>query len=292
MLRPASTRLIRKVTSLPHRQALGIGLVGLLTLTVGYVGQGSWGVGVAVPTAVGATVTDVIGGASSQKPVRVTISLAVTNVGLEPVRVLLPDSNGTGTRVLGLAPADLLVDPGEIGRIDADATLDCRLPEPLRLPELQLELGDGTRRELQVGGSGMLLEACSRAAPAVRPLAATIVPPSPGGQLTVQLSSPTGRRTDVRAFRAGGAVLTMSTTRATVAGKVRTIVRLSAPKTCPVQWQLAGAPSALTADLTTPEDQAPGGNVSARTPSGATVRLLLGPALASWLLATSCPAAP
>jgi hypothetical protein len=298
MMRPAIRDLARKVTTLRHRRGLEIGLLGLLALIVGFVGQGSWGVGVATPTSVGAIVTDVIGGAGSRDPVRVKISLAVTNLGLDPVRVLQPDStgsgtgSGTGTRLLGLTPADLLVDPGAIGRIEADVTLDCRLPEPLQLPDLQLELHDGTRRGLPVSAGEMPLEACSRAAAAVRPLAAAIDSPPSGDQLAVRLSSPTGRRTDVRAIRAGGAVLAMSAPTVTVAGKEPTVVRLTAPRTCPPQWQLAGVPSALTADLTTPSGPASTPEPGAPNPAGATVRLNLGPALTSWLLATSCVASP
>lgn len=301
MQRPAIMKLAPGV----DRRLLGLGLVGLLTFTVGFVGQGSWGVGAATPSSVGAVVTDVVGGVGSRKPVRVKISMAVTNSGPESVRVVGPDSNGTGVRMLALSPADLIIEPRAIGWIDADVTLDCERPEPLQLPDLRLELPDGVRRAFRIGGSGMLLEACSRAAPAVRPLIATIptapaTTPSPSGtsedRLTVLLSSPTGRRSDVRAIRAGGAVLPMSPTTVTVAGPTPVAVHLTAPRPCPVQWQITGIPSALTIDLAPapkpPEKPSSATQLGSSSEFGATLRLRLGPALTSWLLATSCPEAP
>lgn len=284
MQRPAIMNLARTV----DRRVIGLGLVGLLTLTVGYVGQGSWEVGASIPSSANAMVTDVVGGAGSRKPVRVKVSLAVTNGGTEQIRVVEAASNGNGTAVLGLSPSNLLVEPGVFGRIDADVTLDCDRSEPLRLPDLQLELRDGTRQGLQIGGSGMLLEACSRAEPGVRPLTASILPPTSttdNVRLAVRLSSPSGRRINVLAIRAGGAVLQMPSTPMKVVGKIPVVVLLAAPKTCPIQWQVAGIPSALTADVVSSSDT-PGAE------SSATVRLRLGPALTSWLLATACSAAP
>jgi hypothetical protein len=298
MQRPVMTTLGREV----DRRLIGVTLVGLLALTLGYLGQGSWGVGAATSSAVGAIVTDVVGGAGSRKPVRVTVSMAVTNVGTEQVRVLSPDSTGDGTAVLALSPSELLVEPGMIGRIDADVTLDCHLPEQLlRLPDLRLQLRDGTRRELPVSGSGKLLEACSRAIPEVRPLVATLPNPTPtptanptptattradDDRFTVRLNSPTGRRIDIREIRAGGVVLKTSPAALTIVGQAQVVVQLTAPKPCPQQWQVAGIPNTLTVDLLPDPAQAP----NADPKFGATIQLRLGAALASWLLATSCPA--
>ena len=244
MQRPAILNLARGV----DLRLIALGLVALLTFGVGFFGQGSWEVGAATPTAVSAIVTDVVGGAGSRKPVRVKISLAVTNSGAEPVRVLGPDSNGNGARLFGLSPSQLIIDPDVIGRIDADVGLDCDRPEPLLLPDLRLELPDGVRRGFPIGGSDLLLEACSRAAPAVRPLVATVPTPAPSPsptapaartgdrQFTVLLRSPTGRRSDVRAVRAGGVDLPMSpatTTRCTVSLRFASTLTSATCAKCP-----------------------------------------------------------
>ena len=134
----------------------------------------------------------------------------------------------------------------------------------------------------------LLLKACSSAAPELRPLTATMTAASKGDRATVQLASPTGRRTDVLAIRVGGVALQMSPTRPTIAGKAPTAVQLTAPTTCPRQWQVVGLPNVLAIDLT----QAPGGGgPPSPTVDSITTRLPLGLALTSWLLAASCGAA-
>ena len=163
--------------------------------------------------------------------------------------------------------------------------------EPPLLPPFQAELPDGLSRGFHVGGSEKLLEACGRAAPAVRPLLASVPKPSAGptssatttedGSLVVRLTSPTGRRSEVRAIRAGGADLRMSPAAVTVAGKDPAVVRLIAPTSCAKQWQISGIPSALDVDLVS----GPGTSSAVRT----TVPVRLGPVLTDWLLATSCP---
>jgi len=308
MQRPAIMDPARGV----NRHVIGFGLVGLIAFGIGYLGQGSWGVGATNPSAASAIVTDVVGGAGSRKPVQVKVSLGVTNSGTEQIRVVGPDGNGNGTAVITLSPPRLRIRPGAIGRIDAEVSLDCDLPEPLRMPGLRLELRDGAVREIPVGGSGMLLEACSRAQPAVRPLAATMLAPAvpsdqptpttstppaqttttttDDGRLAVRLSSPTGRRTRVLAVRAGGVDLRM--TPVTVAGKAAVVVQLSAPLTCPVQWQITGIPSSLNLDVVPDPVPKAGQAPSSTTDSRATLRLRLGPALTTWLLATSCTEPP
>ncbi len=294
MQRPVITDLARGV----DRRLIGLSLVGLLALAIGYLGQNSWGVGSAASAATGAIVTDVIGSAGSRNPVRAKVSVAVTNRGSQQIRVLKPDLPGDGTAVLSLSPSELRVDPGAIGRVDADVSLRCDLPEPLRLPDLRMELRNGTLWGLPVSGSGMMVEACSRAASAFRPLVgalarrpagtspATGTSPTGGERLTVRLHSPTGRRFDVPQIRAGGVVLTMSPATVALTGKTPVVVHLTAPKSCPVQWQIPGIPSALSVDLRPPASSRP----SRAAEFGATVWLQLGPAVASWLLATSCPA--
>ena len=99
-------------------------------------------------------------------------------------------------------------------------------------------------------------------------------------QLTIRLSSPTGRPAQVSAIRAGGVRLITTPAAVSVTGASPTRVRLTAPRSCPKQWQVTGVPSVLMLDL-------------AASASGSTTTLQLrpGPALASWLLATSCAAA-
>jgi hypothetical protein len=270
-----------------NRRALSFVLIGLLSLTVGYIGQGFWDVGRPTPAAASAIVTDVVGGAGSRKSVRILVSLAITNTGTAPVQVFKPESRGDGTEILALTPSDLRVDPDRIGRVDADVTLDCDRPEPLQLADLQLQLTDGARRPLQINGAGMVLEACSRASTAVRPLAATtsVKSSADDGRLAVRLSSPTGRAIDVLAVRAGGVDLAMSPTTVTLAGKSSVVVRLTAPTACPTQWRVTGIPSAVTVDLRSD----PATDLRASADSGATVRLRLGSGLTSWLLDRSCP---
>jgi hypothetical protein len=274
----------------PNRRALSLAVTGLLAVAAGFVGQGSLNVGRPTPSTVSAIVTDVVGGAGSRRPVRVVVSIAVTNSGGTAVRIFGPDRAGAGTDILAITPSPLRVGPGRVGRIDADVNLGCDLSTPLHLADLQLQLTDGTRISQEISGSGRVLEACSRADPAVRPLAATIAAASGGAptgdrRLTVRFSSPTGRRLDLLAIRAGGADLQMSPTSLTVAGNSPVAVRLTAPPACPKQWQVGGLPSALMVDLR----PSPAAEPDPGLDPEATVRLLLGPALTSWLLSRSCP---
>jgi hypothetical protein len=273
------------------RRAIGLGVLALTAFGVGYLGQDSWGIGArSAPSAVSAIVTDVVGGTGNRQPVRVQVSLGVTNDGTDVVRVLRPDRRGQGTDFRSLTPSVLILEPGGHGQLEADVAIDCSLPKPLRLADLRIERRDGIRLGLRIGGSGMLLEACSRAATAVRPLVATLDPTpetaAPAdARLTVTLSSPTGRRADVTQIRAGGVpLLTLPPAPLTVAGKAEVVVRLTAPRTCPMQWRVAGIPSSLTMDL------APDSGAGPETAAGssAAIRVRLGPPLTTWLLATAC----
>ena len=271
-----------------RRPAFGLGLIGLLSFVVGVLGQGSWGIGArAAPSAVSVAVTDVTGGAGNRRPVRAQLSLTITNLGTDEVSVLPPLTAGNGARVLGLQPPAPVVKPRTIAVVDADVALDCDATQPLQLPDLQLLMIDGVRRSVEIGDSGRILEACSRAVSAVRPLAVELGPiakddsrPGQDRRRSIVLSSPTGRRIDVTAVRSGGVTLLTPPKPVTVTGSARVVVQLTAPATCPVQWRVAGIPSSLSVDL------APGSD------AGATLRLRLGPPLTTWLLATSCPRSP
>lgn len=256
-------------------------LVGLIALAAGYFGQGSWAIGARpAPSATSATVTDVVGGADSRQPVRVQVRLAVINAGPDRIRVLeplVPAGSGAGVEP-GWPARD--VEPGRIGWVDLTVALDCRSVGAPQLPDLQLELRDGTRTPLPVTDTGLLLEACARSATAVRPVAVTDPAVTGDGRLSVRLSSPTGRRVDVVAIRAGGVPLTGRPLPATVTGRSELVVRLEAPAGCRPEWRVSGLPSAVSVDL------APEPGSGAR----AAVQVRLGPVLTSWLLATSCQA--
>jgi hypothetical protein len=285
-------------------RAVILGLLGLLTFAVGYLGQGSWRIGApAGPSAISAIATDVAGGPGSRQPIRVQVSIAVANDGSDQIRVIGFAGADSAVAIMNLEPTSLIVGPGQVGALNADVSVRCDQATALRLPALDTELIDGVRQVLPVGGSGLLLEACSRGTPSVRPLAASIVRSTPGtgspsttpstttttgtnpsrdvGPLIIRLTSPTGRRVDVVAIRAGGVSLLAEPFPVSVAGLAPALVRLTAPRTCPRQWQVPGAPRSLAFDL------APGSADGSLT----TVPLRLGPELASWLLANSCPEA-
>jgi hypothetical protein len=272
----------------PPRRSFTVALVAVGALVVGYAGQGSWGIGVrADPPAVTAVLTDVAGGAGARQPVRLQVSMAVTNSGTQPVTVLAPVRAASGVTLLTRSPAALEVGPGQVGRIEADVSVRCASPVPAQMPDLQFELADGLRVDLPVGGSQLLLQGCSRAAPSMRPIAATIVKTSGDDRLTLALTSPTGRAVTVAAIRAGGVVLTHTPARPAVAGNRSTLVRLGPPPDCPSAWAVSGTPSSLSVDLS-PE---PGNEEATVAPGNeelVSIALRLGPALTSWLLRSSC----
>jgi hypothetical protein len=267
----------------PDRRLLLLGVLALLTFTGGYLGQGSWRVGArAQAPVISAIATDVTGGAGSRQPIRVQVTIAVANDGTDQIQVLDPGTTAPGVTVVGLDPRVLTVPAGRVRQVNADIALNCDRPDPLALPALRVELIDGVQRRLEVGGSGVLLEACSRAVAAVRPLAASIGRAQASGpsdpRLAIMLTSPTGRAVDVSAVRAGGVSLSAEPRTVSVAGTGPATVRLSAPRSCPEQWRVNGIPGALAFDLA---PAPPSGSVT-------TVQLSLGTPLTSWLLATSC----
>jgi hypothetical protein len=276
----------------PGRRSFTVALVAVAALVVGYAGQGSWGIGVqADPPAVTAVLTDVEGGAGARSPVRLQVSMAVTNSGAQSVTVLAPVRPGSGVTVLARSPAALELGPGRVGRILADVSVRCAAPAPPQLPDLQFELADGLRLDLPVDGSQLLLQGCSRAAPPVRPIAATVVKTAgDDDRLTLALTSPTGRSVAVAAIRAGGVVLAPAPAAPVVTGSRSTTVRLSPPAGCPSEWSVSGTPSALSIDLD-PEPGRPGATGPPGSDELVPVALRLGPVLTSWLLRTSCPPA-
>lgn len=300
-------------------------LIALAAVAAGYLGQGSVGIGArARPPAVAAIVTDVAGGPGTRQPVRLQVSLAVTNDGGDPIRVRGPGQTGPGTSILTATPTVLVVGPGGTGVLDLDVAVTCRHPQPPRLPDLDLELPDGARRNLRVGGSHRLLEGCGRAMSGVRPVSVEVVDGPSDGRLRLAFASPTGRRADISAIRADGVLLATTPARFSVEGARTVVVQVQPPAACPPQWQIAGIPSAITVDLAAPPPTptvtaavtptagpattpattpavtpavtptagpgaaSPGGALAVPVDAVATVRLRLGPAITSWLLGSSC----
>jgi hypothetical protein len=263
------------------RRTLALGALVLITFTVGFLSQGALRIGATpAPVAVSAIATDVIGETGSRQPVRVQISIAVANLGPDQVRVIGPGPPASGVNMIRTDPSALVVPGGRQGLLNADVSVRCDLPQPLALPELRIELTNGGRRQLAVGGSGVLLEACSHAAPEARPLAVATTRVD-GEHLVVELTSPTGRRAVVSAVRAGGKGLVASPLPVIVpaaAARTRSTVRLTAPQSCPTQWQVEGIPGSLAFDLAAAADSGP----------VTMIQIRLGSVLTSWLLATSC----
>jgi hypothetical protein len=260
-----------------------LGALAVLTFAVGYLGQGGWRIGTPTAPAVSAIVTDVIGGAGVRHPARVQVSISVSNDGTDEIQVIKPMAAGQGTSVLSLAPAALVVPAGESALLNANVAVDCTLPSPLLLPAFGLKLINGDQWQLRIGGSGALLEACGRAVPKIRPLAVT-AGRTTNGRLALLVRSPTGRPLQITAIRAGGVRLAAPALPARVTGPAPVVVWLDPPPSCPMQWRVAGLPDALGFDLM-PEA---GSGPDSVTGWISELDLSIGPALISWLLATSC----
>ena len=268
-----------------NRRPAVLGWCALAAFAVRDLGQGSWTIGAgAAPSAVSAIITDVTGGPGGRQPIRVQALVAVSNLGTERVRVLEPARAGDENRGADPSPAVLDLEPGGRERLSAEISLDCRRTEPPQVPALEVERRDGSRVRLEIGGSDTLLEACARAAARFRPLTVTVTGPLNTETLAVEFHSPTGRRIDITAIRAGGIALAVPSAPVTVTGRSRTRLRLPAPKTCPAIWQTIGVPSALAVDISSRP-------ATSGTGAGATVTLAAEPALTTWLLATACAAA-
>lgn len=302
------------------RGRLGLGLLGLAALGAGYLGQGSWGIGVRQDlSSVSAIVTDVTGGAGARQPARLQISVAVSNQGTDPVRVRVTERLGDGVSLDRAEPETLTVEAGATARLEAGISVRCMSDRPLRLPPLALVLPDGSEVPVTVGGSARLLEGCSRAASAARPLVVEALPssgekdqesgdggqPSPGTRLRLELRSPTGPAHRITAIRAGGVPLRVSPSPLTVPPSATVRAELEPPASCPPHWQVNGLPTAVSVDLAAAvptgrtEPTGPAGHTSPASPgagqdtpvaveAGTTVQVRLGPPLTEWLLATAC----
>ncbi len=270
----------------PTRRLALLSGLAVATFALGWVGQGWWQFGgAAAPPAATATATDLIGGASSRQPLSIQLTLAVSNDGPEEIRVQGPTTPGPGTVITQVSPGLLVLPAGRAGQLQADVRVNCDRPVPLALPDLRIELIDGVHRGLPVSDSGLLLEACSRSRPTVRPLTVEVLPPA-AGRLRLRLTSPTGRAIRLHAVRAGGVDLAGSPVPVTIAGRTPVDIRLSAPPSCPPEWLAGGTPSALTFDLS-PDAVIAGGAASTTSQP-----VIVGSGLIFWLLAASCPGAP
>jgi hypothetical protein len=262
---------------MPRSGRTGRYLLGALltcVFAVGFVGQGHWRIGARpASVAVSAAAVEAVGGAGARPPVRVVVQVAVTNEGSETIRVKGADARVPSAVPALLDPRDAEVMPGRVTHVDLALLLDCRTRERLDLPTLTIALPDAARRTLPITGAGRLVEACARSAPATRPITAG-KPVRGGARLIIPLSSPTGRRIEVRAVSAGA--VRLGAGGLPLAVGENTPLRLTAPATCPPEWRVAGVPGALTVDT----DDGTG------TP--ASVPLRVGSALTDWFLATAC----
>jgi hypothetical protein len=232
-----------------------IGSLVVACFAIGFAGQGHWRIGARpASAAVSAVALEAIGGSGGRQPVRVLVSIAVLNEGADPIRVLGTADGGAGVDPISLDPLDLSVDGGQVGRLNATLALDCRAPHTLRLPDVRIARLDAVRHTIAVGGSGLLLEACARSASRTRPLAITNIRQD-GGQLVLDVSSPTGRPARISAVRAGGVPLPAADLPLDVVSPAT--VRLDAPRGCPREWLVGGIPSTVDVDLATPPPTAP-----------------------------------
>lgn len=254
-----------------------LGAVLTCAFVAGFVGQGQWRIGARpASVAVSAAAVEAVGGAGVRPPVRVVVQVAVTNQGSDAIRVVGAVMKAPSAVPAVIDPRDAKVEPERVGRINLTVLLDCSSAGRLELPTLTIALPDADRRAVPITGAGRLVEACARSGPTTRPLTGDD-PVRDGAQLAFRLSSPTARRIVVTAVRAGGVRLPAAGLPLPVGPA--TPLRLSAPKTCPQEWTVAGIPSTLTVDTLDTDDG---------TGAPASVPLKVGAPLTDWLLATAC----
>ncbi len=178
-----------------------------------------------------------------------------------------------------LDPPSLTVPGGQSADLAAVLQVDCASPLALDLDPVIATRPDGTPRPIPVqGAAGELMRICAARAAVLRLHRAD----RDGGRLRVGLTVPGGRSLRVVAVTVGGLELTGRPFPAQVDGQVRSIW-LDPPATCPPSWKALGVPRVLTVIAEDPYDQGTGSSRSRIT-------LLVGDALAAWLMDAGCPA--
>ncbi len=178
-----------------------------------------------------------------------------------------------------LDPPALTVPGGARADLAAVLQVDCSSPLVLDLDPMIATRPDGTARPIPVqGAASELMRICAARAAVLRLHRAD----QDGGRLRVGLTVPGGRSLRVVAVTAGGLELSGRPFPAQVDGQVRSIW-LDPPTSCPQAWQALGVPRVLTVIAEDPYDQGSGS-------SQARITLLVGDALAGWLMDGGCPA--
>lgn len=257
--------------------ALLVGVVCVVGCLGGWTAAGAWAPAnpPTPPEAVTATVRDMrLDPDSRPEPARARLVIDVVNASPGAVVVVGHATSFDAASITGLEPRALKIAAGASRAVEVEVAVACSGPAPLRAPALRIRRTDGGIRPVPVtGASQALLAVCAAGSGQQLPLVIDKVSLD-GRRLAVVMSVPSGRTTQVQAVRAGGVALAAS--QATIGGGDTTIW-LDPPVDCPQAWRSDGVPQQITLDV----DVGGPGSLS----------LQIGPALADWILADSCPAA-
>jgi hypothetical protein len=257
--------------------ALMAGLVSVVGCLAGWAAAGAWAPtnATAPPEAITATVRDMRPDPDSRpEPARARLVVDVVNATPGAVAVVGHSTSFDAASITGLEPRSLKIAAGASRSVVLQVAVACSGPAPLRSPALRIRRADGGIRPVPVtGASQALLAVCAAGTAHQLPLVIDKVSLD-GRRLALVMTSPSGRTTEVHAVRAGGVAL--AATQATIAGG-ETTIWLDPPVDCPQAWRSEGVPQQVSVDVDV------GGPAS--------ITLPVGPALADWILADSCPAA-
>jgi hypothetical protein len=262
----------------PSRRAAALLALLVLGTGTGWLGAGAWAStqdeqDTQRGPAAAAVVIDVRPSSGTAVRTGADVVVQINNLGRSLLTLNGAEASFDAGEITLVTPQGLQVPQGGSAMAVLHAAVACGSPQPLRLPALQLRGSDGLLRSVAVDGSAAALAViCELQPPAVHLLELVSVSPD-GARLRLQVSSPTGRTTQVVAISAGGVALSGRPVPGTVDALERTIW-LDQPKGCPAEWLLGGLPR--TVDL--------------RLDSGgdSTVSLDLGFAMARWLRAGAC----
>jgi hypothetical protein len=225
---------------------------------------------------------------------RVTWSVVVSNPGLNSIRVRAPVPGEVGAQDIGFLqarPRSLVIAPGAYKDIVVETVVPCADATPLRAPELLVRGTDGREHAAPVTGAlAVVVAACEEQPPGGRALALAGTTRA-DDVLTLQLTSPTGRRWNVVGVLADGALLSSS---AVTVGAEPADVVLSAPHgaatACPTTWRTSGVPLAvevLAHSAPTAGTQPAGPDQLVRS-EPVRIPVQVGLTLTTWLLDVAC----
>jgi len=262
----------------PARRAATLLAALVIGAGSGWFGSGAWGStqderATQRGPAAAAVVIDVRPSSGTAVRTGADLIVQITNLGRSLLTLNGAEASFDAGEITSVTPVGLQVPPGSGAMAVVHAAIACGSPQPLRLPAVQLRGSDGVLRSIAVdGAAAALAQVCEQQPPAVR-LLELVDTSVDGARLRLQVSSPTGRTTQVTGISARGVPLSGRPVPGTVDALGRTIW-LDPPTTCPQEWLLGGLPR--TVDL--------------RLDSGgdSTVSLDVGFALAHWLRANAC----